>query len=139
MAVLENTGATFTGQEMKKHKDKDLMAKAYDALKIIGPKVGPETVQILEPLILALEFRLEEMDEEELFYSLPKEVRDKMRLSATGNRNRWNFELDAKFELAKKYRAEGKTIVQCCELSGINEETWYRRSRIEKYGNDRQK
>lgn len=122
---------------MKEHKDKALLTKARDALKIVGPKVGPETVKILEPLIDAIEFRLEEMSEEERFYSLPKEVRDKMRLSATGNRHRWNPDLDAKFEAAKKYRAEGKTIEQCCKLAGINCETWYRRSRIEKYGQDR--
>ena len=124
---------------MKKHKDKDLMTKAYDALKILGPKVGVETVKILGPLIEALEFRLEEMSEEERFYSLPKEVRDKMRLSATGNRNRWNPDIDGKFELAKKYRAEGKTVEECCQLAGINAETWYRRSRIEKHGHDRSK
>ena len=122
------------GKTMKKHKDRDLMTKARDALRILAPLVNQD---MLENLIYDLDDRIAEMIEEEAYYIKKKETRDKLSLSAQGNRNKWKPEIDAQCKQVQKHREEGLTIKKACELVGITEDTWYRRQRIEAKGRDR--
>jgi hypothetical protein len=113
------------------------MTKAREALLIIGPKVGLETVKILEPLVMDLEDRIDQMKEEEAYYTMTKEQRDRMKLAAMGNRNLWKPELDPKYQKCKELRASGMTVRDSCRAAGLTTDQWYRRQRIEMYGMDR--
>ena len=113
------------------------MTKARDALRIMATKVTPESAKILEPLIFDLDDRVAEMLEEEAFYKLSKEARDKLKLAAQGNRNLWKPELDTKYQQAKANRAKGMGVRASCDLAGITTDQWYRRQRIEQTGRDR--
>ena len=122
---------------MKERTDRILMTKAREALLIIGPKVGLETVKILEPLVMDLEDRIDQMKEEEAYYTMTKEQRDRMKLAAMGNRNLWKPELDPKYQKCKELRASGMTVRDSCRAAGLTTDQWYRRQRIEMYGMDR--
>ena len=122
---------------MKERTDRSLMTKAREALLIIGPKVGLETVKILEPLVMDLEDRIDQMKEEEAYYTMTKEQRDRMKLAAMGNRNLWKPELDPKYQKCKELRASGMTVRDSCRAAGLTTDQWYRRQRIEMYGMDR--
>lgn len=122
----------------KERTDRILMTKARDALRILSAKVTEESAKILEPLIYDLDDRVAEMLEEESFYRMTKEARDKMRLAAIGNRNLWKPELDPKYAKAKENRASGMGLRESCDLAGITIDQWYRRQRIEKNGKDRE-
>jgi len=122
---------------MRERTDRILMTKAREALLIIGPKVGLETVKILEPLVMDLEDRIDQMKEEEAYYTMTKEQRDRMKLAAMGNRNLWKPELDPKYQKCKELRASGMTVRDSCRAAGITTDQWYRRQRIDMYGMDR--
>lgn len=122
---------------MRERTDRTLMTKARDALLIIGPKVGLETVKILEPLVMDLEDRIDQMKEEEAYYTMTKEQRDRMKLAAMGNKNLWKPELDPKYQKCKELRASGMTVRDSCRAAGLTTDQWYRRQRIEMYGMDR--
>lgn len=81
--------------------------------------------------------RIKQIKNQEEWYALPKEARDKIRLAATGNRNTWKPELDPKYQTAKKLREEGLLVKDACSQAGITLEQWYRRQSIEKYGKAR--
>jgi len=119
---------------MKDRSDRVLMTKARDALRILSAKVSPESAQILLPLISDLDFRIEQMLEEERYYKMPKESRERIKLSALGNRNLWDDKLTVKFEKAKELHACGLLIRDACAQAGISRDQWNRRRRIEKRG-----
>lgn len=106
------------------------MASALLALEGSG-SVNPEQVA------LDLRNRIRELKNQEGWYSMSKEARDKIRMANTGNRNTWKPELDPKYQKAKELRAQGLLIKDCCEQSGLTRDQWYRRQSIEKYGRDR--
>ena len=122
---------------MRERTDRILMTKAREALLILGPKVGLETVKILEPLVMDLEDRIDQMKEEEAYYTMTKEQRDRMKLAAMGNRNLWKPELDPKYQKCKELRTSGMTVRDSCRAAGLTTDQWYRRQRIEMYGMDR--
>lgn len=71
------------------------------------------------------------------FYDRPKEVRDKIRIAALGNRNRWIHDLDVKYTEAKYLISRGVQVSCACQAVGITRDQFYRRRRIEQYGKDR--
>lgn len=111
-------------------RDREYMERAIKALE--------NGVDVAETII-ALKDRVRVLKEQEDWYSMPKETRDKIRMSAMGNRNLWKPELDAKYEKAKELRACGLTLRSACEKVGMTTDQWYRRQRIEKHGKSRDK
>lgn len=79
----------------------------------------------------------EEEMSSEFWYDRPKEVRDKIRASKLGNRNRWREDLTPKYEEVKKLVADGVQVSCACEAVGITRDQYYRRKRIEETGRDR--
>ena len=79
----------------------------------------------------------EEEMSSEFWYDTPKEVRDKIRASKLGNRNRWREDLTPKYEQVKKLVADGVQVSCACEAVGITRDAYYRRRRIEMNGRDR--
>ncbi len=79
----------------------------------------------------------EEEMSSEFWYDRPKEVRDKIRASKLGNRNRWREDLTPKYEEVKKLIADGVQVSCACEAVGITRDQYYRRKRIEETGRDR--
>jgi len=79
----------------------------------------------------------EEEMSSEFWYDTPKEVRDKIRASKLGNRNRWREDLTPKYEEVKKLVADGVQVSCACEAVGITRDQYYRRRRIEMNGRDR--
>lgn len=79
----------------------------------------------------------EEEMSSEFWYDRPKEVRDKIRASKLGNRNRWKEDLTPKYEEVKKLVADGVQVSCACEAVGITRDQYYRRKRIEETGRDR--
>lgn len=104
------------------------MEKAIKALE--SNSEVAETISILKD-------RVKVLKNQEEWYSMSKETRDKMRLAAMGNRNLWKPELDAKFQKAKELRACGMLIKDACSKAGISIDQWYRRQAIEKNGKSR--
>lgn len=117
-------------------KDRELMERAVKALKFFAQTVGGGA-PTLTSLIDDLEIRIEEIKEDEVYYTLPKETRDKLKMAAKGNRNVWKPELDSKYQKAKELRATGMILRDVCAVSGLTLDQWYRRQRIEKIGTDR--
>ena len=117
-------------------KDRELMELARHALQTIANQLGGGA-PTLNSVIEKLAIRIEEIKEDEAYYALPKEARDKMKLAARGNRNVWKPELDPKYQKAKELRASGMLLKDACGSAGLTLDQWYRRKRIEKIGTDR--
>jgi hypothetical protein len=113
--------------------DRELMEQALAVLDRSVPYIKDETVGFNEART-ALAKRIKELKNQEEWYSMPKEARDKLRMAAMGNRNLWKRELDPKYEEAKKLRAKGLTLTEIHEKTGLTRDQWYRRQSIEKYG-----
>lgn len=111
-------------------KDREIMASALLALEGSN-SVDPEQV------ISTLRNRIRELKNQEGWYSMSKEARDKIRMANTGNRNTWKPELDPKYQKAKQLREQGLMVKDACKQAGISTEQWYRRQSIEKYGKAR--
>ena len=77
------------------------------------------------------------MSEEDFWYDMPKETRDKIKASKMGNRYRWKPDLTPKYEEVKKLVAKGVAVTCACEAVGITTDQYYRRKRIETQGRDR--
>jgi hypothetical protein len=118
-------------------KDRELMEKARDALRVFSTTIRTNEVPALVELIDDLNIRIEQIKDDEEFYSLSKEARDKMKLAARGNRNLWKPELDPKYQKAKELRASGMLLKDACAVAEITVDQWYRRQRIEQLGTDR--
>ena len=114
--------------------DKELMLKAYKALGVFNKRNPTHTV---ENIIMELEDRINEITEQEKFYKMSKESRDKMRLAAQGNRSTWNPEYDAPYLEIKSLVAKGVSVVCACKATGMSSDAYYRRRRIELHGRDR--
>ena len=108
-------------------KDRELMEQALEALT--GGLDVPKTIQ-------ALRERIHVLKEQEDWYSMPKESRDKIRMAQMGNRKFWKPELDPKYEEAKRLRESGMMLKDACEKTGLTRDQWYRRQRIELRGKD---
>lgn len=117
-------------------KDRDLMERARTALQFFEKQFG-DRVPTLREIVEDLTIRIEEIKEDEVYYTLPKETRDKLKMAARGNRNVWKPELDSKYQKAKELRATGMILREVCAVSGLTLDQWYRRQRIEKIGTDR--
>jgi len=117
-------------------KDRELMERAHKALMFFAQTVGGGA-PTLTSLIDDLSVRIEQIKEDEEYYSLSKEARDKMKLAAKGNRNLWKPELDPKYQKAKELRGSGMMLKDACGAAGLTIDQWYRRQRIEKIGTDR--
>lgn len=117
-------------------KDRELMELARQALQTIANQLG-DGAPTLNLVIEKLAIRIEEIKEDEAYYTLPKETRDKLKMAAKGNRNLWKPELDPKYQKAKELRAKGMILRDVCAESGLTLDQWYRRQRIEKTGTDR--
>lgn len=116
-------------------KDRELMERAVKALHVFA-RLGSDSPTLRE-LIDDLNVRIEQIKEDEAYYALPKEARDKMKLAAQGNRNVWKAELDPKYQKAKELRGSGMMLKDACKIAGITTEQWYRRQSIEKFGKAR--
>lgn len=123
-----------TERGRKQVSDRELMAKAFAALNVFQQRNPTKTV---ENILMELEDRISEIKEEESKYKLSKEVRDKMRLAAEGNRYRWKPELDAPYQEIKQLIAMGVQVICACEAVGMSKDRYYRRKRIEETGRDR--
>jgi hypothetical protein len=113
------------------------MQRAVNALGVIGKFSRIDDMPTLSSLIDDLNSRIDQIKEDEHYYSLPKEARDKMKLAALGNRNLWKPELDPKYQKAKELRECGMKLNEACMKAGITTDQWYRRQAIEKYGKAR--
>jgi hypothetical protein len=130
-------GKNMASKTIRERTDRILMTKALEAIRILSGKVSQDSAKILEPLIYDLEDRISDMKEEEAYYTMTKEQRDRMKLAAMGNRNLWKPELDPKYQKCKELRASGMTVRDSCRAAGLTTDQWYRRQRIEMYGMDR--
>lgn len=120
-------------------KDRELMERARTALQSIAgtAMIDLDRAPTLREIIDDLGIRIDQIKEDERYYALPKEARDKMKLAAMGNRNLWKPELDPKYIKAKELRACGAMVKDACAQAGLTLEQWYRRQSIEKYGKAR--
>ena len=107
--------------------DREIMEQALQALNGVEVEATKEL----------LKTRIKQIKNQEEWYSLPKEARDKIRMANTGNRNTWKPELDPKYQKAKQLREQGLMVKDACKQAGISTEQWYRRQSIEKYGKAR--
>lgn len=114
--------------------DRELMTKAFAALNVFQKRSPSKT---LENLIMELEDRISQIKEQEKFYKMSKEARDKMRMAAEGNRNTWKPELDAPYQEIKQLVASGVQVTCACKAVGMGTDAYYRRRRIETRGRDR--
>jgi hypothetical protein len=120
-------------------KDRELMERARTALQSIAgtAMIDLDRAPTLREIIDDLGIRIDQIKEDEAYYKLPKEARDKMKMAAQGNRNLWKPELDPKYQRAKELRASGIILRDCLKMAGLTTDQWYRRQRIEKHGRDR--
>lgn len=114
--------------------DKELMLRAYKALGVFNERNPTQTV---ENILMELEERINEIEEQEQFYKMSKESRDKMRLAAQGNKSQWNPAYDAPYLEIKALVAKGVSVVCACKATGMSSDAYYRRRRIELHGRDR--
>ena len=77
------------------------------------------------------------MSEDDFWYDMPKETRDKISKSQKGNKYRWRPELDKPYAEVKELVAKGVAVTCACEAVGITTDQYYRRKRIETQGRDR--
>ena len=114
--------------------DKELMIKAYKALGVFNERNPTQTV---ENILMELDDRIQEITEEEKYYSMSKESRDKMRMAARGNRSTWKPEYDAPYLEIKGLVEKGVSVTCACKAVGMGSDAYYRRRRIELNGRDR--
>jgi hypothetical protein len=114
--------------------DRELFLRAFKALTVFNQK---SPTQLVENLLMELEDRITEIAEQEQYYSMSKEARDKMRMAAKGNRSTWKPEYDAPYMEIKRLVATGVSVVHACKATGMSSDCYYRRRRIELKGRDR--
>ena len=111
--------------------DRELMELAVEALMDLS--------EDSEDVIHKLQARIKQLKNQETWYALPKEAREKIALANLNNRNTWNDTITPMYEQAKYYRNEGLTVDEACAKAGITRDQWYRRKNIERYGKSRKK
>lgn len=114
--------------------DRELMTKAFKALEVFHQRNPTETVA---NILMELEDRISDLLEQEKYYSMSKESRDKMRMAARGNRSTWKPEYDAPYLEIKGLVEKGVSVVCACKAVGMSSDAYYRRRRIELNGRDR--
>lgn len=118
----------------KQVSDRELLSKAYAALNVFQNR---SPTKILENLLMELEDRISEIAEQEKYYKMTKEARDKLRMAAKGNAYRWKADLDQPYQEIKKLVASGVQVTCACKAVGMSSDAYYRRRRIEMNGKDR--
>lgn len=119
-------------------KDRILLQKASTALIICANALKLQRPSSVTDLIDEIDFRVEQLLDDEAKRIMPKEAREKISQRLLNkNHPLWDDDLSAKYEKAKEYRALGWGLGECCEKAGITRPQWYRRQNIEKYGKSR--
>lgn len=117
--------------------DLALMERAILALRTLAnlAKIDVDAVPSLRVLVEDLSIRIEVIKEEEKFYKIPKEMRDRQKIAIRAKvHHLLDSDLTLKYEECKKYFSNGMRLKDACEKAGITRDQWYRRRNMEKYG-----